>query len=101
MHLGINYDDLATAQEKDPKTLIVHLSLVHREVIFSDNCILLWDLSTSYPCSLIPKSFCYKVFGLIHGLHHQAYNTKVRLECCKERRPPLSLILHHLPDKDN
>ena len=83
VHLGINYNDVADAQEKDPDTHAYRTaitSLQWKDVPFGDQGrTLLCDVSTNRPRPFIPSALRRKVFDIIHGLSHPSGRSTAKL----------------------
>jgi len=83
VHLGINYDEIATAQEGDPETAAYRTaitSLLWKDVDFGDRGrTILCDVSTGRPRPLIPKPFRRKIFDIVHGLSHPSGRSTAHL----------------------
>lgn len=74
IHLGIDYEEIATVQEEDPETAAYRTaitSLRWKDANFGDrDRTILCDVSTGRPRPLIPKLFRRKIFDIVHGLSH-------------------------------
>ncbi|XP_063854577.1 uncharacterized protein LOC135096773 isoform X1 [Scylla paramamosain] len=80
VYLGINYEEIATAQENDPETAAYRTditSLRWEDVAFGDRGhTILCDVSTGCLRLLIPEPQHSKIFNVVHGLPHlSGYST--------------------------
>ena len=83
VHLGINYDEVATAQENDPEVNAYRTSITGlqwEDIPYGDKGrTILCDISTGRPRPLIPTQLRRKLFNLIHGLAHPSGRSTVKL----------------------
>lgn len=83
VHLGINYDEVATAQETDQETAAYRTaitSLEWKDVEFGDSGrTIICDISTGRPRPLIPKAFRRRVFDIVHSLSHPSGRSTAQL----------------------
>ena len=83
VHLGVDYDDLATQQQADPETSAYRTavtSLKWKDVSLSPTGkTLLCDISTGKPRPLVPASRRKQIFEIIHGLSHPSGRTTAKL----------------------
>ena len=74
VQLGINYADMAAAQQQDTEVQAYHTantSLQLEDVRFGlQGATLLCDVSTSHARPIVPTSWRRQVFNIIHGLCH-------------------------------
>ena len=83
VHLGVNYDEVAAAQEADPETEAYRTAITNlrwENVSIGDSGrTVLCDVSTGRPRPLIPQSFRRRIFNIIHGLSHPSGRATARL----------------------
>ena len=74
VHIGLDCDVLAGAQQKDPKTQAYRTSITNlqwSDVPYNqEGNTILCDIITNSPCPFIPACLFRCVFDLIHGLSH-------------------------------
>ncbi|CAK1589116.1 unnamed protein product [Parnassius mnemosyne] len=109
---AVNYDDLARAQDKNPKlqNLLLHGSTLQLKRIntMNGNLPVYCDTSVQPPRHYVTHQFRKQVFDTVHSLHHPESSATVRLvlqryvwpgirkDCCKITRhtiSPLSFFL--------
>ena len=81
IQLGVDYEELAAAQQSDPETDAAKSSITNLrwETIKIGNAQLLCDTSTGRPRPFVPKSFRRKIFDMIHSLSHPSIRATVQL----------------------
>ena len=83
LHEGINFEEMATDQERDPKvqaslTAITNVQL--REIPLSGtSLILICDISTDCERPLVPLNWRKRIFDSVNGLSHSSIQTTVKL----------------------
>ena len=74
VQVGLDYNQLAEAQEEDAETVACRTSitsLAWKDVpVTEEGTTVLSDVTTGRPCPWIPAPLCLYVFNLIHGLSH-------------------------------
>lgn len=87
VHLGIDYQDMATAQQQDSEVQSFRSnssSLQLQDIPFgSEATTLLCDTSTGHARPLVPGNWRRRVFDVIHGLSHPSVRTTRKLVAAK------------------
>ena len=81
VQLGIDYKQLAEAQEADREVnaLQHNKSLNLQKISFNPTTAILCDVSTGKPRPVVPRKMKKQVFNLIHGLSHPSARSSVSL----------------------
>ena len=81
IQLGVDYEELSTAQQSDPETDAAKSSITNLrwKTIRIGNAQLLCDTSTGRPRPFVPKYFRRKIFDMIHSLSHPSIRATVQL----------------------
>lgn len=83
VHLGIDYNELSSAQIRDPEMAAYRTAstgLCWADVpVGDDGLTLLCDTSTGRPRPLIPQDLRRKVFDIVHGLAHPSGRSTAKL----------------------